>query len=65
MDTVRCRECGTTFPGDRVVARRAGWEPFSHGSQGAIESGPMVCRECLAGILDELLAVMRRARGRR
>lgn len=56
---VSCVECGDGFEGTRLEARKARWEPFSTKTQAAIDSGPVVCPECLGRLLDGLLGAMR------
>lgn len=53
-----CRECATPFEGTRTEARRARWEPYSSATQHALDCGPLVCPECVAQLLDDLLDAM-------
>lgn len=58
-EAVVCRSCGRPFDGSRAEARRAGWDPYSHKTQQAIDHGPLVCPSCMMSALDGALDAMR------
>jgi hypothetical protein len=57
---VVCMECGAQYGGSRRDARLiGGWETFSASSQWAIDHGPMMCRDCVAALLDSVLEAIK------
>jgi hypothetical protein len=52
-----CRQCQAVLSGYlRGDARRRGWEPWSTTDP---SHGPLVCRDCVAQLLDDTIAALR------
>jgi hypothetical protein len=56
----KCCECARIFNGTRTEARRAFWEPYSTRSQFALDSGPIVCPDCVGQVIDGVMDAMQR-----
>lgn len=66
VERIECCVCGTTYVHDgaaaaeqRSAARRARWEPYSTRTQAALDSGPMVCPDCVISAIQGAMESLR------
>lgn len=57
---ITCAMCDRTFTGTRHSARLERWEPTSTKTQHDLDHSPMVCRACVARVLEDCFSALTR-----